>query len=93
MFDEFLHVDDAVVEGYGFEDGVGDVYVVDACGALSAAAEDGFDDYVAAEFVKGFEGFVDAFCCECAWDRNAVRLREWQVCRICRRSAQWPSAG
>ena len=28
VWDEFLHVDDAVVEGYGFENGVGDVYVV-----------------------------------------------------------------
>ena len=69
--DKFLHVYDAMVEGDGFKDGVGDVDVVHACGALSAAAEDWFDDDVTAEFLEGFEGFVDAFGGECAGDGDA----------------------
>jgi hypothetical protein len=71
MLDEFLHVNDAMVEGDGFEDGVSDVYVVDACSALASAAKDGFDDYVAAEFVEGFKRFIDAFGCEGSWDWHA----------------------
>ena len=78
VWDEFLHVDDAVVEGDGFKDGVGDVDVVDSCGALPAAAKYGFNYYVAAEFLEGFEGFVDAFGGECAGDGDADVFQQCQ---------------
>ena len=50
MFDEFLHVYDPVMECNGFEYCISYVNVVYACGSLSAGAEKGFDDYVAAKF-------------------------------------------